>query len=181
VSNATAETAAARDKRMARLIAAELRAVFEEIFPEQPFEPPREWTDVILGQADAGASYTYTVSGAELWPRSVMCRLTCSAAVADRSLALEYQLPSGQRYCVSGSNVTAGAGDVHSWCWQPMASVGSWVVGDTVISPLPQQLLRSGHRLVIRLMNGDAGDQLDQIAVSARMSVPPDGDAPSID
>jgi hypothetical protein len=177
VSTTAAESATTRDKRMARFIAAELRDLAYELFP--PIEDdgngdaPREWDDVILGSANAGASYVYTVSGSDVLPQSVFCRLTCSAAVGDRTVAVEYQLPSGQVYCVAGANVTLQATQVGSFCWHPNTGQGSWPVDGVALAGLPQQTLTNGRRLVVKLGGGsDAADQLDLIAIAARLTIP---------
>lgn len=116
----------------------------------------------------AGANFTYTVGGDKvLWPLSVMCRLTTSAAVGDRTLALEYQDSDGVRYLVAGAPVVASASDSRSWVWHPNAGETSWPVEDAVISPLPQQHLYATNRLVLRIGGADVADQLDQVRISA--------------
>lgn len=134
---------------------------------------PAEWDDVVYGQTpDPGSSYTYTVA-TPLTLYSVMARLTCSAAAGDRTLTLEYQDGQGSAFVVAGANVTAGAGDVHRYCWSPAATVGSWVVGDTVLAMLPVQPLREPWRIVVKLGGAfDTGDQLDQVRLAARFYVP---------
>jgi hypothetical protein len=129
--------------------------------------PAREWQDLILGSTPPGQNYTYTVGDAWMWPLSVLCRLTCSAVVADRSLTLEYRDPDGNRFLVAGANTTLAASQQQSFCWQPSAGVGSWPVDDVAVAPLPQQFLRDGFKLVLRLVNGDTADQIDQIRISA--------------
>src|SRR6185312_5902568 len=97
MSTTAAENATARDKRMAKLIVDGLRELAYEIWmpadeaTAEP-EPVREWDDVILGTADPASDYAYTVSGANVPPQAVFCRLTTSGIVAERTVAIEYQL-----------------------------------------------------------------------------------------
>lgn len=111
----------------------------------------------------------YTVAGgAALWPLSLMCRLTCSAAVADRTVALEYRTPDGTRYLVAGTQAVVQALGVQSFCWHPQAGEVAWPIEDAAIAPLPQQHVMPGFQLAVKVGNGDVGDVLDQVLVSAR-------------
>jgi hypothetical protein len=135
--------------------------------PDPAADPPSVWQDIIFGATPApGASFTYTVSGDTLWPLAVMCRLTCSAVAGDRSLTMEYHGTDGVRFNVAGANTTLAASQQQAFCWQPSAGVGSWPVDDVAVAPLPQQLLQHGVSIVLRLVGGDAGDQLDQVRIS---------------
>jgi hypothetical protein len=111
----------------------------------------------------------YTVAGgAALWPLSVMCRLTTSAAVADRTVALEYRDQMGTRYLVAGTQAVVQAGQTQSFCWHPQAGEVAWPIEDAAIAPLPQQHVMPGFQLAVKVGNGDAGDVLDQVLLSAR-------------
>lgn len=134
---------------------------------------PHEWDDIVYGQIPApGQSYTYTVA-TSMTLYSVMARLTCSNAVGDRSLTLEYQDGNGSRFCVAGANVTLAASQSQSFCWQPTSAVGSWPVDDVAVAPLPVQPLRSPWLIVVRLAGGfDTADQIDQVRLAARFYVP---------
>jgi hypothetical protein len=111
----------------------------------------------------------YTVAGgAAMWPLSVMCRLTCSAVVADRKVSLEWRTPDGLRYLLAGTSAVVQANDVTSFCWQPNVGTGVWVVEDAIIQPLPEQYVMPGFKLAVVVGNGDAGDVLDQVMLSAR-------------
>jgi hypothetical protein len=124
---------------------------------------------VSLPNGTGAVASVYTVAGgAALWPLSVMCRLTCSGVVADRKVALEYRSPDGTRFLVAGTSAVVKAGDVYSFCWQPEVGTGVWVVEDAILQPLPQQHLMPGFKLAVVVGNGDAGDVLDQVVVSAR-------------
>lgn len=118
----------------------------------------------------AGADFRWTVTGeAVLWPYSVMCRLTCSAVVGERSLTLEYRDADDVRYLVAGANVTLAASQVQSFCWQPEAGSGFWPVQDTAIAPLPQQMIYPLSSLVLHIGNVQAGDQIDQVRLSVAL------------
>jgi hypothetical protein len=111
----------------------------------------------------------YTVAGgAAMWPLSVMCRLTCSAVVADRKVSLEWRTPDGLRYLLAGTSAVVQASDVTSFCWQPNVGTGVWVVEDAIIQPLPEQYVMPAFKLAVVVGNGDAGDVLDQVMLSAR-------------
>ena len=111
----------------------------------------------------------YTVAGgAALWPLSVMCRLVCSAAVADRTVALEYRTPDGLRYLVAGTQAIVQASNTQSFCWHPQAGEVAWPIEDAAIAPLPQQHVMPGFQLAVKVGNGDAADVLDQVLISAR-------------
>ena len=106
--------------------------------------------------------------GSALWPLSVMCRLTTSAVVQDRTCALEYRTPDGLRYLVAGTQAVVQAGNVQSFCWHPQAGDVAWPIEDAAIAPLPQQHLMPSFQLAVVVGNGDAGDVLDQVLLSAR-------------
>lgn len=111
----------------------------------------------------------YTVAGgAALWPLSVICRLTTSAAVADRTVALEYRNPDGLRYLVAGTQAVVQANGVQSFCWHPQAGEVAWPIEDAALAPLPQQHLMPSFSLAVVVGNGDAGDVLDRVMLSAR-------------
>ena len=111
----------------------------------------------------------YTVAGGSaLWPLSVMCRLTTSAVVLDRTCALEYRTPDGLRYLVAGTQAVVQASNVQSFCWHPQAGEVAWPIEDAAIAPLPQQHLMPSFQLAVVVGNGDAGDVLDQVLLSAR-------------
>ena len=111
----------------------------------------------------------YVVSGgAALWPLSVMCRLTASAAVADRSVALEYRSGDGARYLVAGTQAVVQASGQQSFCWHPQAGEVAWPVEDAAIAPLPQQHIYPTFQLALKVWGGQTGDVLDQVRISAR-------------
>ena len=115
------------------------------------------------------AASVYTVAGgAALWPLSVMCRLVTSAAVADRTVALEYRDAMGARYLVAGTQAIVQASNTQSFCWHPQAGEVAWPIEDAALAPLPQQHVMPGFQLAIKVGNGDAGDVLDQVLLSAR-------------
>lgn len=160
-------------KHLAKAIRAEMLELALELWPpieETNGDGPREWEEVLLGSAPPGQDYVHTCS-VDLWPLSIVCRLTCSAAVADRGVALEYQLGTGQRYCVAGANVTLAASQQQSFCWQPAAGTATWPVEDVALAALPQQLIPYGRKVAIHVTNMDSADQLDQVAISARFSL----------
>lgn len=111
----------------------------------------------------------YTVrGGAAMWPLSVMCRLTCSAVVADRTVALEYRDANGTRFVVAGTQAIVQANGVQSFCWHPDAGEVAWPIEDAAIAPMPQQHVMPGFQLAVKIGNGQTGDVLDQVVVSAR-------------
>jgi hypothetical protein len=111
----------------------------------------------------------YTVAGgAALWPLSVMCRLTTSAVVADRTVALEYRDANGTRFLVAGTQAIVQAGNVQSFCWHPQVGDVTWPVEDAALAPLPQQHLLPGWQLAVKIGSGQTGDVLDQVVISAR-------------
>jgi|SRR6185437_11552940 len=122
----------------------------------------------------AGQPALYTVSAASLWPLSVFARLTCSGAVADRRIVLEYQDGDGNRFVVAGADVIVQASDVQAFCWQPAVGPGAGPAGDVVLLGLPQQLLRYQQRLAVRVVNMDTADQLDQVRISGLFSAAAD-------
>lgn len=127
------------------------------------------YQDLIRGDDPAaGADFLYRVGGdAIAYPLSVMCRLTCSAVVSERSLTVEYRDADGVRWLVAGAPVTLEASQSQAFCWQPQAGDVAWPVNDTAIAPLPQQFLYPGTSLAIHLEGGDALDQIDRVRLSA--------------
>ncbi|MDP9181515.1 MAG: hypothetical protein M3P04_01905 [Actinomycetota bacterium] len=163
-ANATIQVADALEQTLPQLVAttAQILALLEA--PEQA--PPVARQELINGSAAPGTSYVYTAS-VPILPLSAMCRLTTSGVAGDRSLTLEYRDGTGQRYLVQGANTTVPASQTQAFCWYPQSGVGSWPVDDAAIGPLSQQTIPYGHQIVIRLVNGDTADQIDQIRVSA--------------
>jgi hypothetical protein len=158
---------------LAPLVVAPLEAMMAEQFA-QPLGTVEAsgragYQDLIRGTDPApGADWVYDVGGdAILFPLSVMARLTCSAAVSDRSLTVEYRDADGVRYLVGGAPVTLAASQQQSFCWQPNAGDVAWPVNDAAIAPLPQQFLYPGASLAVHLQSGDAADQLDELRLSA--------------
>lgn len=146
-----------------RLPTAPARREYSELEPT-PYE------QIIRGaNPGAGAEYVYTApGGVALLPLSVMCTVTTDATVADRAVAVEYRDGTGERYMVAGAPVTVSAGSVQPFCWYAHAGTVAWPVEDVVLAPLPQQHVYEGCSLAIRVYNGQAGDVIDKIRVSAR-------------
>lgn len=162
-------------ERLARAIAGELGIVLEPYFERfnQPLVEPVAgrvgWQELIRGeQPAAGASYQYKVPGQEVVkPLSVMCRLTTSAAVATRTLTIEYQDADGVRYLVAGAPVGLEASQTQSFCWHPQAGAPAWPVEDCALAALPPQFLYPTCSLVLKLGNAQAADQIDRVRISA--------------
>lgn len=114
------------------------------------------------------ADAVYTVQDDPVYPLSVMARLTCSGIVADRSVALEYRAQDGLRYCVAGTQAVVQAGGQQSFCWHPEVGAVTWPIEDAALAALPQQLVLPGATVAVRIWNGQAGDVLDQVRISAR-------------
>jgi hypothetical protein len=157
---------------MAPLVVAPLEAVLAERF-SQPLGTVETagragYQDLRRGlDPPAAQDAVLTVPGHEiLWPLSAMARLTCSAAVGDRSLTVEYRNAEGARWLVAGAPVTLQASDQQAFCWHPQAGDVAWPVNDVAIAPLPQQFLYPTTALAIHLQGAQAGDQLDQVTVS---------------
>jgi hypothetical protein len=116
----------------------------------------------------------YEVAGTlALWPLSVICRLTTSATVATRTVALEYRDGDGLRYLVAGTQAGVDASGAQTFCWHPQAGEVAWPIDDAALAPLPQQHLYPGQQLAIRVVNGQSGDVLDSCRLSARFDPMP--------
>lgn len=154
--NTEASEALAGTPDSASLVGVEQRAV-------TPATASVEWDDLLYGAQPApGASFAYTC----LWdtrPLAVMCRLTTSPALGERTLILEYTDGSGVAYCLAGANVQIDPGSVNRFCWQPTVGVGSWPVANAVVAPLPPDTLKRGWRIALTLAGADTADQLDMI------------------
>lgn len=137
-----------------------------ELAPFVPRAPYQQLVSLPQGSGTSGA--VHVVASDPMVPLSVMCRLTTSAVVADRTVAVEYQDAAGTRFLVAGSQAVVQASGQQSFCWFVSAGAVTWPVEDAAISPLPQQYLAWGQRIALRVWNGDAGDVLDQGIVSAR-------------
>lgn len=135
--------------------------------PDKQGEPYQQL--VFVGGGTSTSDAVYTVTGdLKLWPLSVMCRLTCSAVVADRSVALEYRDPDGNRYLVAGTQAIVQANGTQSFGWHPEAGDVTWPVEDAALAPLPQQFLYPGYQLAVKIWNGQVGDVLDQVRMMGR-------------
>lgn len=161
--------AEALSERLEPILRTEPVSVFEAA-PSQLGMPSEPAQQLINGPNGTGTSPSvYTVAGSSsLWPLSVMCRLTCSAVVASRSVALEYRDAGGTRYVVAGTQATVEASGQQSFCWHPQAGEVAWPIEDAALAPLPQQHLPWGYQLALKVWNGDAGDVIDQVRISAR-------------
>ncbi len=114
-------------KRAAEEIAAALTPV-EQDAPASP-EEREPWHDLVNLPSGTGVTGSlYTVGGDTMRPLSVMCRLACSNAVADRTVAVEFQDGSGVRWLVAGTQAVVQASNTQSFCW--------WVgAGDVCTGP----------------------------------------------
>lgn len=156
-------------KLIAREMSAELRGLFNELYP--PLEPDlsdAEPSDrLIFGSASAGQDYTYTIAS-RFYPLSVYCRVTTDATVADRNVAVEYRDGQGVRFTIAGSPVTLAASQRQTYNWHPVASAPQWPVTDAALAPLPQFWLTSPWIVAITVYGGSSGDLIDQIRLLAR-------------
>jgi hypothetical protein len=140
-----------------------------------PKDVERGWQDLVYGSPpNAGADYVYTVHTASLWPLSVMCRVTCSSAVGERRPVLEYRDQNGSRYMTAGADVGLTASQTQSFSWVPNAGPGAWPVDDVAMLELPQQVLKRGYQLCIRLAGADTADQIDTVKISGLFAVTED-------
>lgn len=157
---------------LAEAVSGSIAIAVREITPQPaPIEgsPVNVQQLVTVPNGTGVAPSVYTVAGgAALWPLSVMCRLTTSAAVADRTVALEYRTPDGTRYLVAGTQAVVQAGNVQSFCWHPQAGEVAWPIEDAAIAPLPQQHVMPGFQLAVKVGSGDVADVLDQVLISGR-------------
>ena len=161
-----------RDKTLITTLAEAIgEAVGNALEPSpQPDEPvkPEPWQDIVNLAPVAGADLIYTVAGARsATPLSVMVRLTTSAAVADRSVAVEYRT-NGVRYVVAGNQAVVQANGQQSYCFFVGQGGIAWPVEDAALSPLPEQTIAWGDQLAVKVWNGQAGDVLDNGVVVAR-------------
>lgn len=165
------ERKATSQRALAELIGAEFRAALAEYAGDEP-EPDERTNaadELVYGAPpSAGSDYRYTVSGiAPVLPLSVYCRVTTSAAVANRNVAVEYRTGDGARFVLAGSAVTIPANSRQAFCWFPEAQAG-WPVEDAALAALPSQWLAYGQALAITVYNGDAADLIDQVRIVLR-------------
>ena len=166
------ESASARDKRLAKLIGAELRQALLDVLTEEGEETQHPTDRVVYGAAPApGADFVYS-SREPTWPLSVFCRVVTSNAVANRNVAVEYRSGDGLRYVIAGANVTIPAMTTQAFCWHPEAGSAYWPVEDAAIAALPQQWLVSPSQLAITVFGGDVADQIDQVRLAIRTPPP---------
>jgi hypothetical protein len=165
-------TPALRDKRLAERL-----AYYRSLIPPpvtyaqalvEPVAAQVGYQDLIRGDTPAaGDSYRYRVTG-DMVVRllSVLCQLTTSAVVGDRTLTLEYQDDQDVRYLVAGTQAELEASQSQGFCWHPLAGDVAWPVGDVAIAPLPQQMIYPTHSVVLKIGGVQAGDQIDLIRLS---------------
>lgn len=150
-------------------IAAALAPLLPDAPPQPSYGDAQPYQQLIaLPQGSGASGARYVVQSDPMWPLSVMCRLTTSAAVADRTVAVEYQDGDGVRFVVAGTQAVVQANGTQSFCWFGTAGAVAWPIEDAAISPLPQMYLTYNQRLALHVWNGDSGDVLDQIAIAAR-------------
>lgn len=164
-----------RERALVDLGASVLAEVLAPLMPDA--SPVPEYTPevrepyqqlVTIPQATGAAGAHHVVAQDLMMPLSVMCRLTTSNAVADRTVAVEYQDGDGVRFVIAGTQAVVQASTTQSFCWFVGAGAAAWPIEDAAIAPLPEQFLSWGQRLALVVANGDAGDVLDRIRVSAR-------------
>lgn len=136
--------------------------------PDDPLTPNQTLIAVPNGTAASDAQYV-VAGGHALWPLSIICTLTTSATPADRTVALEYRTGDGLRYLVAGTQAVVTAGLTQSFCWHPQAGEVAWPIEDTAIAPLPQQHLHPGRIVALKIGNGQVGDVLSGVLISARL------------
>jgi hypothetical protein len=169
-------------ERLAGLIVPELDTRFETLHGQlvgqlegvqaAPQDVAKGWQELVYGSPpNAGADYVYTVHTASLWPLSVMCRVTCSNAVGERRPVLEYRDQNGSRYMTAGADVGLAASQSQSFSWVPNAGPGAWPVDDVAMLELPQQVLKRGYQLAVRLAGGDVADQIDTVKIAGLFAV----------
>jgi hypothetical protein len=150
-------------------IAAALAPLLPDASPQADYGPAQAYQQLIaLPQGTGTAGASYVVQSDPMWPLSVMCRLTTSNAVADRTVAVEYQDGDGVRFVVAGTQAVVQASGQQSFCWFGSAGSVAWPIEDAALAPLPQMYLTYNQRLALHVWNGDSGDVLDQIRISAR-------------
>lgn len=160
------QQAEAFGKQLGKVVAKWPTPVYEPA-PSQSTTAPNQW--LLNGPNGAPDSvYEHGAEGEALWPLSVMCQLTTSAAVADRSVALEYRDLTGTRFLVAGTQAVVQATSTQSFCWHPQAGGVAWPIEDAALAPLPQQHLYPGQQLAVVVWNAQAGDVIEQVRISAR-------------
>jgi len=143
-----------------------LRSAIADTFPAAPPEP----VDHLIYQAPpaAGAGAVYTVNDQQAGARFVAayCRLTTSAVVADRRVALELRGNDALPFVACGTPAVVAASSVGRFSWHYRAGAPAWPVAGAAIAPLPP--LEAGMSVALTVDGIDAGDQLDQIRLVAR-------------
>jgi len=123
------------------------------------------FADLIAGaQPAAGIDYGYVVPGeAVVRPLAVFARLTTSAVPGDRAGMLEFRSSDGQVYAVAGTDVTVGGASSAGFNY--LAGLGESMrpLGDVAMAPMPRLVLWPTFQLAVRIVNGDAGDQLSGV------------------
>lgn len=155
---------AAPIRDLEQLIAGWTTAAGRGITPRNPIGNQ----DFVFADSPAiGASYSYTVDGSwTVFPLSVYCRVTTSAAPGTRYCVLEYQDGNQRRYLVAGTQAGLAPSQQNAFCWHPLAGDVAWPIDDAALAPLPQQYLPPTHSLVIRVTGMDPGDQIDQVRLT---------------
>ena len=161
-----------RDRTLIAAFAEAVGDVLGDRLAPEPVEeivaPPEPWQDVVNLPQAIGQDLVWTVQGCgSASPLSVMVRLTTSAAIADRSVAVEYR-SNGVRYVVSGCQAVVQAGGQQSYCFFVNAGDVAWPIEDTAIAPLADQQIAYADQIAVKVWNGQAGDVLDQGVLVAR-------------
>lgn len=130
--------------------------------PLKRFAPP---TLVKAASPAAGAEFTQAVDDGHWWRLlTFFVVLGTSAAVADRTLRMEYRDEADNVYHVNGNPVTYPASttaEAFSFSvWHPR---GEWEVSLTNLVPLAPVLLQPGHDFHIEVTNIQATDTLTGI------------------
>lgn len=125
------------------------------------------WQEV-LGpfRPTVGAAYVYSVRGETRdTVLSVMAELTTSATVGNRGLGLTYRTGRGSRFLVAGTAATVPASTTQAFCWQASAGTGVWPVADAALAGMPAVMMMPTWTLTVGIVDGFAGDQLDNVTL----------------
>jgi hypothetical protein len=165
---ALAETASTQFGEIVAEALAELRTLVERTGPASEALPVAPYQMIAYGDASSTGEALYTVSGVRVFePLSVMVRLSTSAVIADRTVAVEYRTASGTRWVVAGTQAAVQASTTQSFCWYVGAGDVAWPVEDAAIAPLPHQFLAWDQAVAVKVWNAQAGDVLDNFVIAA--------------
>jgi hypothetical protein len=114
----------------------------------------------------AGASFSVTSPGRPGWRLiGVLFRLVTDATVANRSVTVDYDDGNGVLFGSNGMQGVVAASTTVNFSFDTQRTVSEANSNGQIFAPLRPEYFQGGQKLLINVLNVQAGDQLSRIAL----------------